>query len=183
MNEESKESRHGAKKNLELLIPENALEERVLTARAEDGVSENPFNVAKERILTQQSEDESQNNTPRREAEYDNLAEFTQDNLINYQPDGKTESAYDKDQIDGEPTADFENSEDNKSEEQDGPGVNQEESSDKPPEASNVNGSAFFSRDFRVLNNATYGNPDQADMILKQLHEEHGSIDQSMESR
>ena len=53
MNEESKESRHGAKKNnLELLIPENALEERVLTARAEDGVSENPFNVAKERILT-----------------------------------------------------------------------------------------------------------------------------------
>ena len=45
--------------------------------------------------------------------------------------------------------------------------------SDKPVIPYNVNGSGFFSRDFRVLQNATYGTvPDHGLLILKQLKEQ-----------
>ena len=45
--------------------------------------------------------------------------------------------------------------------------------SDKPVIPYNVNGSGFFSRDFRVLQNATYGTvPDHGLMLLKQLKEQ-----------
>mmetsp|Transcript_13991 Transcript_13991/g.17718 ORF Transcript_13991/g.17718 Transcript_13991/m.17718 type:complete len:92 (+) Transcript_13991:500-775(+) len=54
-----------------------------------------------------------------------------------------------------------------------------ESDDDRPPEVTNVNASGFFSRDFRVLKNATYGNPNQGDMIMKKLVEEYGTIDDS----
>ncbi len=40
---------------------------------------------------------------------------------------------------------------------------------DRPTVAKNVNGSGFFSRDWRVLKNANYGNIDQGNMILAKL--------------
>lgn len=40
---------------------------------------------------------------------------------------------------------------------------------DRPPDVRNVNGLAFFTRDFRVLKNATYGNPDPSHMLLKKF--------------
>ena len=43
-----------------------------------------------------------------------------------------------------------------------------EESLDKPP-VSKAEESGYFTRDLRVLKNATYGKPDQSEMLLKQL--------------
>jgi len=85
---------------------------------------------------------------------YENLAEFTKDNLINYEADGKTISQ--AEEINQENTCGF----DSQVNEQilhdlDQPEDSEEE--DRPREVTNVNGSAFFSRDFRVMKNATYG--------------------------
>ena len=67
--------------------------------------------------------------------------------MIKYQADGVTDSAP------GENTADFDNSEEDMERaraEEDGQSVG-ENDSDRPPEVTNVNGSAFFTRDYRVL--------------------------------
>lgn len=125
------------------------------SSRRESKLSdENPF-ADQKRILTQQSED-SQQLTPR--DEYDNLAEFTKENLITYQADGKTESAFNANDY-NEPTADFDNDNSKQSEDEDDrKQANLDNSEDRPPVPRNVNGSGFFSRDFRILKDATYGN-------------------------
>ena len=105
-------------------------------------IGENPF-IARD-SATVQSTTES-NETP--QPQYETLAEFTKENLIKYQADGVTDSAP------GENTADFDNSEEDMERaraEEDGQSVG-ENDSDRPPEVTNVNGSAFFTRDYRVL--------------------------------
>ena len=53
------------------------------------------------------------------------------------------------------------------------------ESEDVPDIHQNVKDSGFFSRDFRVLKNATYGTPNPADMIMKKFIEENDKLDTS----
>lgn len=104
-----------------------------------------------------------QSTTPR--PGYENLADFTKDNIISYEADGKTISAMEE--FHQENTCGF----DSVNNEQDLNYLDRpdeiEEEDDRPREVTNVNGSAFFSRDFRVLKNATYGHQaNQGDMIL-----------------
>ena len=81
-----------------------------------------------------------------------------------------------------ENTAEFDNSQQSDPNVAEDSGSQRHEESDdedRPPEVTNVNGSAFFSRDFRVLKNATYGTPDQAYKIEQELMEQYGHIETS----
>lgn len=77
---------------------------RVTSARAQHrrqgSIDENPF-IVPDRVHTGQST-ESHEGKP--QPEYETLAQFTKENLIQYESAGKTESAW------NEPTAEFDNS-------------------------------------------------------------------------
>jgi len=95
---------------MELLIPKDgeSQEKRVTSARSNHrrtgSIGENPFTSGGMTVTSQSPESEV---TP--QATYETLAEFTKENIIKYQEDGKTVSGTDG--VDEENnTADFENS-------------------------------------------------------------------------
>ena len=174
---------------LALIIPPvgDNQHKRVTSARSHhrrhQSIGENPFLTTGAKAGTTvggSNEDQSPESQKTPQNQYETLAEFTKENLINYQEDGKTISGTDG-VVENENTADFDNfkqgvevgAEELSLEEEDG---------DKPPDVKNVNGYAFFTRDFRVLKNANYGNRDQSDMILAKLQEEFGSFQASKDS-
>ena len=111
---------------------------------------------------------------------YQNLAQFTKDNLINYEPDGVTISA--DVEVNQEDTCNFQGSQKSL---EDSPDeyVNHNESEDElqtPDDIhQNAKDSGFFTRDFRVLKTATYGTPDPAIMLMKKFDEENEKLESS----
>ena len=114
--------------------------------------------------LTQQDSESKESDQPH----YETLAEFTKENFIKYQADGVTESAnVGAHEDEEEDTADFEDSKGQHYENNDDCDEEEQSDDDKPVAPTNVNGSAFFTRDYRVLAKANYGSKNHGDVILK----------------
>ena len=110
--------------------------------------------------------DGDKNGKPGADAEqYKNLAQFTEKNLIQYRCDDQQSD----EPMDGEPTAAF----DRTLEDQD----SDTEQTTEESKIIDVQNSGYFSKDYRVLENATYGTQDQGAKILKQLQEQYGDFD------